>query len=199
MIKLALILALAAIAGLILAGRAYSRRLDAGRTRAQQLDAAAIAAYRAAPVIVSLPPARTFAEITAEGLTEAERAADAAREAERAKLDALERWLGASESALLRAEALADQVVFAGIAKRAADSAELSAEAFARFMGYRGGVAEIRAAELIAEAHGDRGELVEKIQEAVPWDMAAELDAEPDLSDEALAAIVTAWAADVNA
>lgn len=185
MIKLALILAMAAVAGLILACRAYSRRLDTGRTRAQQLDAAAIAAYRAAhPVIVSLPPERTMVEIAAPRT--------------RAELT-LEEWMAESEPAILRAEVNELMRDLAVMSLKLSGMAEDAADRLAKGMGYASGVTDIRAAELIAEAHGDRGELVEKIQEAVPWDMAAELDAEPDLSDDALAAIITAWAAQVSA
>jgi len=180
MIKIALLVAVALIAALLYSGRAYARRLDTGRTKAQRMDAAAIAAYRANAVRISiLPPARTMVEIAADG-------APAGK--------TLEDWLAESETAILRTEINALLADLATMELRILASAELSADAFARFMGYAGGVTEIRAAELIEQAHGNRTELVEKINEAVLIDMEAELAAEPDLSDEALAAVIAEWA-----
>lgn len=144
-------------------------------------------------------PERTMEEIARDGEAAEEARAAELLAIELAKLSALERWLAASESATLRAEALADQMWLAGVTARATDGAERSADAIARLIGYAGGVAEIRAAELIEACHGDRTELVEHVNEAVPWDMEAELAAAPDLSDEALSAIVSEWSSEVSA
>jgi len=179
MIKFLLLVATVAIVAFVWAGRAYARRLDTGRTRSQQLDRQAIERFRRNAVrITSLPPERTMVEIAAPRT--------------RAELT-LEEWLAESESACLRAEVMELQTSLAVMATQMSVMAEEAAERLARSMGYAGGVAAIRADELIEKCHGDRTELVEHVNEAVPWPMDDELAAEPDLSDDALAAIVDEW------
>ena len=69
------------------------------------------------------------------------------------------------------------------------------------------GVPQPKLSELTARTAGLHGEckaegrleLFDAVSEAAPCDMSSELDAEPDLSDEALAAIVADWSAGVSA
>jgi hypothetical protein len=172
-VRIALLVTLALLVSLVMASVAWSKR-RLSETGSARRTAVAMAGYIPGSAQSSLPPLRTVAQIAADNPAP----------------KSLEEWLTENESLILLDEI---NELTAGMAKMESDilaSAEQSAEALARFMGYRGGVTEIRATELIAAAHGNQAEVFDAVTEAAPCDMDFELEAAAMLDAEAEAGIV---------